>query len=437
MNNGSSLGKTAVMMFCDSVWIYFIIMLFAAPEQWLESYASHPLLWTGIPCLALLISLSAGKLPPRAAFVVHVLVLAVVLLPLWKNGYDANWSYSFIISAAIAYLYIRTSLHTFSPPSRLQMLLRFEGTVALYFFLVIVNEVRDVFPWFFHLLFGAALLLSLSGMLFTLYENEEDNGQEILTKTSGSPGSLPVIFGVIGGGAGLLFVLLFIPGIQHAFTALLTVIWEGLVWIGTGISNGFMQLMNLLPRSETEGGLPSAPETPEVSDAERPSSYIQLPIPLILTISAILIGIMALWLTSRLLKKRRPSSRVTMQRTRIPGEPLTRMLLRWLRRLFARLRHRWLRRFPAFYSFYVYWEFHQFRRWAGRRGIHRQAGETALEFAERSRAALSMEDTAAQSLQQLALTYSAVYYSEGRTAPDYNPDPLKQFMKQNKYWSRG
>ncbi|RSL35374.1 DUF4129 domain-containing protein [Salibacterium salarium] len=418
MNQWQRLSQPGILLFCDAVWMYFGLQLLSS-IIWGQSLTPHPLIWTGAPFLGFIVGLSTTKRREGWIFFIHCIVLAVILLPHWTLFYVNILSYSLVVSVALAYLYIRSSIHVAHKPTRLDMMLRFEGTVVFYCIFVLVNQNQQLYTASFHITFFFTLIMSLLGMMLTLYEKGDvsENGG-IETKTAGRSTPLPVIIGGLLGTVAIVSLLLFIPTVQTTFVTVVNAAKNGAIWVSTQLYAAFVWFVNLFPSSNVDDTNLTPPDNP--GNPEPPSSSTsggELPLMWII-IPLLILGVLAaLWVSSRLIRQWRPSAKGTIRKTTLKKEPF------W-KTLWHRLRKAWRKRSPHYYEHNIYWHFHLLTNWAKKQGISRQSHETAQDFTQRITQQLDMEENTKEKVLKLGEAYSAVHYSKGTVVPEYDAELL-------------
>ncbi|RSL29985.1 DUF4129 domain-containing protein [Salibacterium salarium] len=433
MNHWRSLSQAGILMFCDAVWLYFILLLITS-WLWTETLSSYPLAWIAAPLLGFAVSSSTRTLHKEGwVFFIHCLVLTMVLLPLWTLFYENIWPYSFLLSMALSYLYIRSSIHVFTKPTRLDMLLRFEGTVVFYLIITLLNQQEQLFSASFHVLFFFTLIMSLLGLMLTLYNGDDtSDSDDMETKTVGRSTPFPVIVGSLLGSVAIVSLLLLIPGVQPAFTAAVNGVKNGAIWVGTHLYTALVWFLNLFPGSNVDDpGLPPSPDPDIPEQAAPPAEGGGIPFSWII-VPLIILGVLAaLWITSRLLQQRRQSAKGTIRKTKLKKAPFWKAIWNRLRALLRKWSQTWRKRSPQFYAYRIYWHFHKLTKWAKKQGITRKPEETPREFTKRITQKLPLEQEFEEKILELGTSYSATLYSEGAIVPEFDAERLTDFLKKN------
>lgn len=439
MNRWRTFAKYAIALYSESIWIYFAIVLFMKIEQDVFVFP-QPLSWlaAAIAAYGLNAWLSRKWSNPLWVYGINLILLAGIVIQNWRTIPDGAWFYGMAVSIAVCYIYLRSMFYVQKGPSREQMLLRFEGNVLFYFIYVLISLAHPLPTPVIHLFFMIAIVLSLLGMVLTLYP-ETDGDDKVETHLVGEAGWLPVLFGAVFIAVCLASLLLLLPAVQTALTEFVIQAWQGIVWLWEMMWTAVLKLLSLLPSSESEQVLPEQDSSPfEMPEGLPEETQLHLPLFWIFGAVALVAFIALLWFLSKGLRRLKVSPRVTVIRSSVRSVSWWKSLLHWVQKVMGQVTA-WIKgTFPGYYALPVYWYFYRLTRWGKRNGIPRQKHETPIQYVRHVAAKLDPQAPLTvkgkqyqwkRDLLHLGEAYAAAYYSKGKHVQARDFKPLFRFLR--------
>jgi hypothetical protein len=359
-------------------------------------------------------------------------LLGSILAWLWTTLPAGQWAYNIAFNFGIIFLYVRSARFIYQVPTRTQMLLRFEGNVIFYMVFVLMGQAHPaMITGSFHVLFLIALVLSLIGMVLTLYPDEEQqqHGDSMETRVVGEGQSLSLILGVILIACAGIGLLLLIPAVQAGLISLVTGGWGVLTWAGSAVLSALGWLLSLIPPPEPVE-MPAPEGSPRLDLPEGAGGgQGDMSVIWLVMILAILFIIILVWISSMLMRNWKPVAPVRMKRSKVRRVSIWSRLYGWLLGLVKR----WKMRFPRYYSLRIYWYYYLMSKWAAKNGYPRLGHETPGEYVRRLCDTIPFDQEIKDRLQRLGAAYSAAYYSGGKVIveEDFDFEQLRElFVKK-------
>lgn len=413
MSQWRTMARSGIVLFCESVWLYYVLY-FLVSIPWGLEFSPQIIVWLMPAILSYGVNylLASRNTTLFWLFLINAGLLVGFLFPHWTVIYKGHLAYTLVLSVAISYLYLRSSMFVNKEPSRLQIILRFEGNIIYYTLFILFMYTQATIPVHAHIFFFLSILLSLIGLILSLAGEEE---KYVETHAVGKAGFLPILMmGILL--TGILFsILLLLPAVRQGLWSLSTSIWSAVTWLVSVIHKLMIWFFSLLP--EPEPGKQPLPETGATFDIPQEFSQMQGELPLfgLLAVLAILFILLMLWLSSYFLSHWKRTARPKdFRRTRLARTPFWKIVWLFLVHLVKRLKQNWKRRFPHFFKLPIYWYFYQLTRWAKKQGIVRTDVETPQEFIIRLLQETSIREEWHAPLNKLGESYAAAYYSDGK-----------------------
>lgn len=408
------MARSGIVLFCEAVWLYYAFY-FLVNIQWTLAVSPQLFAWflPAVIAYGINYGLASRNITVIWLFLINVGLLSGCLLAHWTAMYSGHVAYTLALSLAISYLYLRSCMFVFKEPTRLQMVLRFEGNIIYYALFILFTYTQAAVSIHVHLLFFLSVFLSLIGITLSLAGGEEE--KDVETRAVGKAGFLPVLMmGMLLLGMLFSFILLS-PSVRQGLWGLSTSVWSAVTWLVSVILKGLIWLFSLLP--EPEPGEQQLPDAGASFTIPQEIGQMQAELPLfgILVVLAILFILAMLWLFSYFLNQwKRPISSRNIRRIRLARTPFWRAVWLFLLTLIKRMQYNWKRRNPSFFKLPIYWQFYQLTRWAKRQGIIRTDAETPQEFISRLLQEVPIREELHAPLHKLGESYASSYYSDGK-----------------------
>ncbi|MBP1934157.1 hypothetical protein [Ammoniphilus resinae] len=422
--------KTVIALYSEALWLYFGLAIFAK-IQWEVSSLPDALTWILACILGYLSQRTVGRWisDVRIRYALSAIILAALGVFSWSEWIPFGRGYSLACLLIIVFLFLRGSFYVEKEPTRAQMLLRFEGNILWYSVFALLLQVNPNLQSVIHVPFLLAILISLSGMVLTLYpeENKEENVQvRIVGKASGFPG---VMIGIVGlGGLMTLFALL--PPIRSAIVSFLQGIGVGAVQVGKMLFQFLNWLLSLIPISEEGAPLPmDEPKTPLEFKGGGMEGTAEFPVFWVVVGLAAIALVLALWFLARKrparVKVNRRMTKIHFGRSRSFWTQLWQSILGF----FAKLVRAWRKRFPQFYAYRIYWYFHLLQKWGQKKGMGRLPTESPRDYVKKIVEEYPVPTELKESMFQLGDDFAATFYTDGRKVSDRDFSQLMVFLK--------
>jgi len=429
--------RSLIVLFCEAIWIYFVLMLFLSAEYDEAIFVNA--FWWVVAGLAGygLNRLIAAKVNYVFSIVINGLVVAFFIVKNWQVGVPEGALVAGVfISVAVFYVYVRGASLVYKAPTRMHMLQRFEFTIFIYIALLLLFSFRNWDTELFHLLFLGAIFATLFGLILSLDAHEDagtKRGVHIL-KVGNPRGLLGVIISLFIAVIALCAIL-FLPVVRdklqhYAFAGIGAVMWA-LRQIGSFIEwllgkADMSESGEPAPEMEIEEGLAMEEMAEEVG--------LSLPVEWIVGGLGLIALIIIVLIFGRFLKHWKPDIRVEEKGPKAEKAGW-KSFMAWCRKLVARTAVFFRTKFARFYKKKLYWHFMQVERWGAKKGFVRNASDTPKEYVDRIIAALCEMDIEAEEREKMAAglrtlkrDYVAAYY--GKKEPDVDYSELIQALKK-------
>ena len=171
--------KSFIMMFSESIWMYYLIVMFTSVE-WNQPIFFDCTWWIVSGALGYTLNaLLANKKSHVLLFSANLSVLVFIIIQNWRNVVpQGSWIFGLAVSVGLSVVFIRSSRLITRLPTRYEILRRFEGNVIYYIVFAVVFAVNKWNNEIFHLFFIFAIFSSLIGMILTLQGHEETEGDQ-------------------------------------------------------------------------------------------------------------------------------------------------------------------------------------------------------------------------------------------------------------------
>jgi|GEM_PF-3264847 len=425
--------KTVIALYSEALWLYFGLAIFAK-IQWEVTPLPDAKTWILACVLGYLSQKIAGRWisDVRIRYALSAIILAVLGVFSWREWIPFGRGYSLACLLTIVFLFLRSSYYVEKEPTRAQMLLRFEGNILWYSVFVLLLQVNPNLQSVIHLPFLFAILISLTGMVLTLYpeENKDENVQvKIVGKASGFPGVMIGIFGL--GGVLTLFTLL--PPVRSAIIALFEGIGAGAVQVGKLLFQFLNWLLSLIPVSEEGSPIPmNEPGAPLEFKGGGMEGTAEFPIFWVVVGLAAIALVLALWFLAR---KRPPRLKLDRRITRIHigrSQSVWTQVWQSILSFIAKLVRSWRKRFPQFYVYRIYWYFHLLQKWGEKKGLGRLPTESPRDFVKKIVEQYPVPAELRESMFQLGDDFAATFYTGGRQVTERDFTLLIGYLKRKR-----
>ncbi|PWA07923.1 hypothetical protein DCC39_15885 [Pueribacillus theae] len=421
MKQLKSLSIYLILLYSEALWMVYAIIFFTGNERGIAPV--FDLKWWIIACIAgfVLNVLLAGRVPYFVMVFGNGIVLTGLIILNWlSNMPELTLGLGIALSIAVSVLFIRSANFIYREPSRTQMMGHFEGNIVLYVIYVLLFSLSD---WFqgtvpFHMLFLFAIFMSLIGMVFTLQSHEINDGQqETDIQKVGQSGWFVGVITFLLASLSLLCLVMLIPSIRTGLHAVAITLLSGAKWVGTSLMNIAVFLFNLFPELNSTGELPPpSEEQPNFSGDGNEEIPFTIPIEwMFILVGAIAVIVIAVWMVTKWLKNKQPPQSVKLQSLKVVRGSWWKTVVRKMIALYHKMVLGWKMRFPRFYHFPIYWQYHQLEKWGRKNGIIRLKHETSMEYVEK--VIDYLEDVVEgknyevkELLHQLNHTYQSTYY---------------------------
>src|SRR5690625_3541002 len=181
--------KSAIVLWSESIWVYFVIALFISIE-WGEPFFTQAFWWVVAGFLSYLMNrLIAGRWHYILILVLNGILVFLLIFQNWLTAVPAGrWGVGIILSIAVLFVYVRSAVIVYQEPNRLQLLQRFEINILVYLVLAVIFSFKSWENDLFHLLFIGAIVSSLLGMILTLEGEEETKiNKDVEIRKAGNP----------------------------------------------------------------------------------------------------------------------------------------------------------------------------------------------------------------------------------------------------------
>ncbi|MEI3605067.1 hypothetical protein SPD48_05140 [Pseudogracilibacillus sp. SE30717A] len=420
---------SAVVLFSESVWIYFLFGLFMSVE-WNEPTFVNAIWWVVAGVLGFLINrLVAGNTHYVLALVINALVLLFIVIQNWKAAVpEGSWVAGIFFSIAVLFLYVRSASFVYKSATRMHMLQRFEFSIFIYLALLFIFTFNDWINEYFHPAFLAANFSTLLGMILTLdTDMKTGENKQVDVYKAGNPGGFITVISLLFTSVVVISSALFLPAVREKLQQITYLCMNGVSWIFSRIWQFISWVFGLFEPSEIDGTLPEAePQTP-IEMGEMQEEITSLPIGWLFVGISVLIVILVLVILGYFLKNWRPSEQVSrLSNRRNKNRFNWRMIQQKIWQFIQRLKMRYRARFARFYKQEVFWYFNQVLLWGKKHGITRDTSETSEQFIEKLIERLEIVQVSEhekkqviQELREITHHYQAAYYGNKNVSGDY------------------
>lgn len=422
------------MMFSEVIWIYYTIVMFTSIE-WNEP-AFFNATWfviAGIMGYTLNVLL-AKRSNHILLFLGNVLVVGLIMIQNWKSVVpEGFWIFGLVVSIGVSFIFIRSTRLVYRLPTRLEILRRFEGSVIYYIIFALIFTTNKWSNNIFHLFFTLAIIGSLMGMVLTLQNHEDVEGnQKTQIIKVGQSGWFAGVVSLLLISIPLLSLTLLLPSINRTLSTFGMGVLEGLKWIALKIGRFLGWLFSLLPDPQMEA-TPQMPLEPIAMPSDPvEDSLISIPYIWIIGIGAILSIVIAMWFFTKLNINRKLPKSIKPKDIIISKEPWWIKLKRTLKTYLQHLKLKWCMSFSCYYHHIIYWNYHQVLKWGKKKGLQKMKSETSQEYVKKIIAHIPEKEKnfshkgqsyhLSQLLEGLNRDYQATYYGskvEMSPKPEY------------------
>ena len=385
MGHIKNINQSIILLFSESIWIYYSIVLFTSIE-WNEIAFFRIHWWIAAGILGFLVHVFMLGRQSIFMYLVNVIIFGLVAVINWiQTVPEGHWIFGLAVTSALAFIYIRSALFVIKGSTRLQMISHFEFNILLYVVFSLFFTFNDIIhDTSHHFIFISAIVLSLLGMILTLKHHEQNSQEEVDIRKVGHSGWFT---GAITAGIAsivLLCFLMMLPSIRGYLSEIILSGWDGLKWIGAKLYLLLMWFLGLFPKPDAEGELPEPPNT-QMTIQENMQQEIIWDIPYmwiagILTVIGLLL---ILWILSKFMKGNKKRSSLAIQHVIIEKESFWANLYKRLLFFYQSLRKKWRMRSARFYKEPIFWYFYQVQKWGSKNKLKREKAETSREYIER------------------------------------------------------
>ncbi|WP_142386573.1 hypothetical protein [Bacillus sp. Marseille-P3661] len=421
--SGKYILKYSITLYCEMIWLYFALIVWSKLEWEVET--SPLMILFIVPTILAVFLYLITRTFIRNFYVQYSSILIVFFMYiyfLWNQvAPHGGLAYELTVCAVAFHLFLRSLYFLNKEPKRINMLIRFEGNIFIYIFLVLFFQANPVLTVNLHIYFFVAIILSLAGMVLTLYPDETSNDgeEDVEIRKVGNVGWLPyavasVFLIIIASG-----FLLLLPGVHSVVTSTLLAAWNILLKVGSIIQSVLLWIMSLFPTPDSGGPLEMEPGmAPSMVEGKEEIPQVSLPLFEILTVVAGAGILLGLWFLLKGLKKRSLPQRVN-QRRKFIKRSKSFSLFGWLKRLFNKGFRAVARNFSFYYENDAYWEFYKLSKWGRKQGYPRLSTETPHEYAAKLTALPLFSEHESgtlkytkESINKLINDYTAAYYGK-------------------------
>ena len=375
--------KSFIMMFSESIWMYYLIVMFTSVE-WNQPIFFDCTWWIVSGALGYTLNaLLANKKSHVLLFSANLSVLVFIIIQNWRNVVpQGSWIFGLAVSVGLSVVFIRSARLITRLPTRYEILRRFEGNVIYYIVFAVVFAVNKWNNEIFHLFFIFAIFSSLIGMILTLQGHEETEGdQKTKIMKVGQSGWFTIMVTVLLICIPPISLILLLPSVNSTLYLLGVRVWEGLKWLTLKIGVFLHWLLSLFPDPKMEGVIPSIPPEQTVipHDAIEKSFATLSYIWLIAGVAIVLI-LIAIWFFTYFMKNRRFSKVLKAKNIKITRESWAVNMKKKWKVYLQNLNRRWRMAFPYFYHHPIYWNYHVLVKWGKKNGLPKKDTETTQEY---------------------------------------------------------
>ncbi len=435
MKQINSLYKSGIVLFSESLWIYYVIILFTSIE-WDLLITIDVTWWIA----AALFGYSLNKIFfAKFHFVIlligNVLALSFIIIQNWIILVpEGKWVFGIIVSITVGFIYFRSFGFVNKIPKRQDMLRRFEGNIILYIIFLWIFTVKEWTEIGFHLVFLVAIFLSLIGMIITLKSQEHDEGnQHAEIRTVGRQGWFTSVITTLFLIITFISLLLLLPPIQKGLISIGITIWDVIKGLILKVVELINWLLTLFPATDVEGPvLFIPPGDGMIIPDERIETGINFPIIWIIIGIVVIFFIVIIIVLLKQIKKRKIPKSIQVQQIIIIRESWWNYLLNQIKTILKLIKYKWRSRFPKYYRHKIYWYFHQVKNWGKKNGVSYLNSETSKEYIEKLISKIPKEDNVFQYngkqydlsylLLQLNREYQSTYYG------NFVHEPIEDFQ---------
>lgn len=306
------LYQVMIILFSESLWIYYTIVLFTSVE-WNQLAFFNVTWWVVAAIIGFTLNAVLANVSNIVRLIGNVLFLGFILLQNWRSVIpEDTWFFGVVVSLAIVFIYIHSANFAFHHPKRQQILHRFEVNIIFYIVFVVIFTVNQWVNETFHLLFIGAILFSLIGMLLTL-SNDEQRNDHVEVRKVGQSSWFTGVVSIFVITLSVVSLLLLLNSVQRGLYFVGTTFWGVVKYVGTTIFNVITWFFSLLPVNDMEGTLPEMEEIQELPGSEQTEEIMIGTIPMWLVwVAAFLALGCIIWILSKLMKKRqiKPSKKM-------------------------------------------------------------------------------------------------------------------------------
>lgn len=421
--------KSAIVLFSESIWIYFIFALFISVEWDTPTFLSATW-WIIAGILGYVLNrIVVGKLHYIVVLGGNAFVLVFLVIQNWRAAVpEESWVTGIFFSIAVGYVYVRSASFVYKKATRMDMLQRFEFSMFIYLALLFMYTFNDWINDYFHMTFLGAIFSTLLGMILTLDNDEKSSeNKQVEVQKIGNPSGFIAVISVLFISVIVISSILFLPTVREKLQQFAFFGMDRVVWFFQQIGNFFAWIFSFFGTPEMDGALPEAePQTPIDMGEMQEEVGLSLPIGWIFAGVGLIALILLLFVFGRFLKKWRP---VNVARSTIKKESRK---LRWsvlkekIQQLIVRVKMLFRTRFARFYKREVYWYFQKVQKWGKKQGLLRGASETTGEYVEKLIRMLEETDVPVheknqlvQGLRAMNRDYQAAYYGDKKVSREY------------------
>lgn len=419
-----------IKIFSEIIWIYYTIVMFTSVE-W-EHSVFFDLKWFFVAgIMGFAFNTLLEKMNNRVIkFLTNILVIGLLVIQNWINVVPQGiWLFGLVVSIGLSFIYIRSIKLIHQQPTRGEILRRFEGNIILYIVFAVIFTLNNWSNDTFHLFFMFAILNSLMGMVLTLQNLEEEEGNQIAEIMKvGKPGWFAGAMTILLVCIPLFSLTLLLPSVNRAFNSLVITFWGGLKWVAVKIYIILVWFFSLFPEPEIKP-IPDIPtDKMFVPPQGAEETFVSLSYIWLIGALSILIIVIVMWFFSRIIKNRKIPKTMKPKHIIIKNESFWVNFKRRLKILFKELKLKWLMKFPYFYYHSIYWYYNQVIKWGKKNGLPKLKSETSQEYVNKLIAKLPEIETnfshknqnyyIPKILSNLNRDYQATYYGPGEKIND-------------------
>ena len=431
--------KAAIVLFSESIWVYFTLSLFISIEK-NETIFVHAMWWFVAGLISYFFNrIIAGKVHYGIILFVNGVLMMFLIYFNWQAAISkAAWGIGIIISIALGFVFVRSAILVYKEPTRLLMLQRFEINIFIYIVIGVIFFLKNWENVFFHPFFLIAIFASLFGMTLTLESHEQTHGKkDVETYRAGNSRGFLSIISLLFTSVIVVCSVMFLPIVREKLQEATFIGLQGITWFFQHVGNFLKWIFSLLDSPESRETLPDMEPEGSISVEEMTEeTMISIPYLWIFSILGIILLFILIWIFSRFLKGWRPHTDLERKNIVRKHSIWNVFWQKWVT-LLRKWKGTWRAKFSRFYLHEVYWYFTQVRKWGEKNRLLQRKFETTKEylnkviqsFEENDIFDLSAEEKKQiiHQLQTLNDDYQAVYYGNKERVPSHN---YKQLLDQ-------